>query len=127
MADKNVVTVQGNLTRDAVYIEKEGHTPVSLLHIACNRCRRNPATGDWERYARFFDVRVYGPLATQASTYAKGEKVLVKEEGYLDSYTKERRGYITIVAAKAADGITRVPKAEEQSQASTGSDEASVS
>jgi single stranded DNA-binding protein len=129
MADKNVVTVEGNLTRDAVYIEKEGRTPVSLLRIACNRRRQNRETGAWESHPRFFNVSVYGPRAEQASTFVKGQRLLVN--GYLDSYTKgegaERREYVTIVAQNASDGIKRVPKAEEQSQAGTGSDEASVS
>jgi len=120
MADKNVVNVEGNLTRDAVYIEREGRTPVSLLRIACNRSRRNPTTGNWESHPRFFDVRVYGPRATEVSTYAKGEKVLVND-GYLDWYEKgkgaERREYVTIVAANTPDGITRVLKAEAQPQA----------
>jgi single stranded DNA-binding protein len=129
MADKNVVTVEGNLTRDAVLIEKEGRTPVSLLRVACNRRRKNRATGAWEDHPRFFDVKVYGPAATEAATYAKGEKVLVNE-GYLDSYTKgegdERHDVVSIVAGNGPDGITRVIKAGEQSDASTASGDESV-
>jgi hypothetical protein len=72
---------------------------------------------------------VYGPGAEQASTFVKGQKLLVN--GYLNSYTKgegaERREYVTIVAANTQDGITRVVKAEEQSQGSTASEEASIS
>ena len=127
MADKNVVTVEGNLTKAPVLIEKEGRTPVSLLRIACNRSRRNPTTGDWESHPRFFDVKVYGAKATEVSTYAKGQKVRINE-GYLDWYEKgqgaERREYVSIVAANTPDGITRVektdvqPQAGEQSQAS---------
>jgi single stranded DNA-binding protein len=129
MADKNVVTVEGNLTRDAVYIEKEGRTPVSLLRIACNRSRKNRRTGDWENHPRFFDVKVYGPAATEAATFAKGQKVLVNE-GYLDSYTKGegdgRHDVVSIVAGNGPDAITRVQKAGGQSEASTASGDESV-
>jgi single stranded DNA-binding protein len=128
MADKNVVTVEGNLTRDAVYIEKEGRTPVSLLRIACNRSRKNRRTGDWENHPRFFDVKVYGP-ATEAATFVKGQKVLVNE-GYLDSYTKGegdgRHDVVSIVAGNGPDAITLVQKAGEQSEASTASGDDSV-
>jgi single-stranded DNA-binding protein len=119
MADKNVVTVEGNLTKNPVLIEQEGRTPVCLLRLACNRSRLNPTTKAWESHPRFFDVKVYGARATEVSTYAKGEKVLVNE-GYLDWYEKgkgaERREYVTIIAANTPDGITEVPKAEAQPQ-----------
>jgi single stranded DNA-binding protein len=124
MADKNVVTVEGNLTRDAVLIEKEGRTPVSLLRVACNRSRKNRRTGDWENHPRFFDVKVYGPGAKEASTFVKSQKVLVN--GYLDSYTKGegdgRHDVVSIVAGNGPDGITLVQKAGEQSEASAASD-----
>ncbi len=124
MADKNVLTVEGNLTRDAVLIEKDGRVPVSLLRIACNRRRKNRSTGAWEDHPRFFNVKVYGTGAKEASTFFKGQKVLVK--GYLDSYTKgagtERHDVVSIVAGNAPDGITLVQKAGEQSEASAASD-----
>jgi single-stranded DNA-binding protein len=120
MADQNVVTVEGNLTKAPVLIEKEGRKPVSLLRIACNRSRLNPTTEAWENHPRFFDVKVYGPKAIEVSSYAKGEKVRINE-GYLDWYEKgkgaERREYVSIVAAGTSDGITRVPKAAAQSEA----------
>jgi single stranded DNA-binding protein len=120
MADKNVVTVEGNLTRDAVLIEKEGRVPVCLVRVACNRSRKNRRTGDWENHPRFFSVKVYGSRATEAAAFVKGQKVLVN--GYLDSYTKGegdgRHDVVSIVAGNAPDGITLVQKAGEQSQAS---------
>jgi single-stranded DNA-binding protein len=126
MSDKNVVTVEGNLTKAPVLIEKQGRKPVCLLRIACNRSRKNSTTGAWENHPRFFEVKVYGPKTTEVSTYAKGEKVL-GEEGYLDWYEKgegeERREYVSIVAANTPDGITRVPKPEEQAQAGTDPDD----
>jgi single-strand DNA-binding protein len=118
MADKNVVTVEGNLTKDPVYIEQEGRVPVCLLRIACNRRRKNRQTGTWESHPRFCNVSVYGPGAEEASTCVKAQKLLVN--GYLDSYTKgegaERHEYVTIVAQSTPGAITRVQKAEEQSQ-----------
>ena len=126
MTDKNVVTVEGNLTKAPVLIEKDGRTPVSLLRLACNRSRLNPTTKAWESHPRFFDVKVYGAKATEVSRYAKGEKVLINE-GYLDWYEKgkgaERREFVSIVAANTPDGITRVPKPEEQAQAGTDPDD----
>jgi|SRR5271155_4206028 len=121
MADKNVVTVEGNLTKDPVYIEKEGRVPVCLLRLACNRSRRNATTKAWENHPRFFNVTVRGSRANEvAITFGKGEKVLV--EGYLEWYEKgegaERREFVTIVAQNGPDGITRVPGAAAQSQAS---------
>ncbi len=125
MADKNTVTVEGNLTRDAVYIEKQGRTPVSLLRIACNRRRQDPTTKVWKNHPRFFDVKVYGSRATEVAAFVKGQKVRVNE-GYLDSYTKGegdgRHDVVSIVAGNAPDGITLVQKASGQSDASTASD-----
>jgi single-stranded DNA-binding protein len=122
MADKNVVIVEGRLTMDPVYIEKEGRVPLCLLRIACNRLRQNRDTGVWEDHPRFFSVTVRSSRANEvAITFGKGEKVLVK--GYLDWYEKgegaEHREFVTIV--------TRVPKSEEQPRAGTGSDDESVS
>jgi single stranded DNA-binding protein len=129
MADQNVVTVEGNLTRDAVLIEKEGRVPVSLLRIACNRRRKNRSTGAWEDHPRFFNVKVYGSGAKEASTFVKGQKVLVK--GYLDSYTKgegaERHDVVSIVAGNTPDGITLVPKTSKQSRAAASEGEAASS
>jgi single stranded DNA-binding protein len=120
MSDKNVVTVEGNLTKASVLIEREGRTPVCLLRLACNRSRLNPKTGEWENHPRFFDVKVYGAKATEVSTYAKGEKVRINE-GYLDWYEKgkgaERREFMSIIAADTPDGITRVVKDDGQAQA----------
>lgn len=130
MADKNVVTIEGNLTKAPILIKNEGRAPVSLLRIACNWRRKNRETGAWESHPRFFAVKVYGERATEVSRYAKGEKVRINE-GYLDWYEKgegaERRDFVSIVAGNTPDGITRVPKAEKQSQAGTGADVASVS
>jgi single stranded DNA-binding protein len=126
MADQNVVTVEGNLTRDAVLIEKEGRVPVSLLRIACNRRRKNRSTGAWEDHPRFFNVKVYGPAAKGAAAFVKGKKVLVK--GYLDSYTKGegagRHDVVSIVAGNAPDGITLVQKAGKRSQSGESEGEA---
>ncbi len=120
MHDENVVTIEGNLTNAPVLIEREGRTPLCLLRIACNRSRLNPKTGEWENHPRFFEGKVYGPRATEVSTYAKGQKVRINE-GYLDWYEKgkgaERREYVSIVAANTPDGIKLVPKAEAQPQA----------
>jgi single stranded DNA-binding protein len=119
MPDRNVVTIEGRLTRDPDLFAGEGRVPVSLLRIACNRRRQNRDTGVWEEHPRFFDVRVYGSGAEEvAFTFGKGEKVLV-EEGHLDWYEKgagaERREFVSIVARSTPDGITRVGKREEQS------------
>jgi single stranded DNA-binding protein len=130
MADKNAVTVEGNLTRDAVFIEKEGRVPVSLLRIACNRRRKNRSTGAWEDHPRFFNVKVYGPAAKEAAAFVKGQKVLVNE-GYLDSYTKgdgaQRHDVVNIVAGNTPDGITLVPKTDKQSRSAASDGEAASS
>jgi single-stranded DNA-binding protein len=124
MADKNVATVEGNLTRDPVLIEKEGRVPVCLLGIACNRRRKNRATEVWEDHPRYFSVKVYGSRAKEAAAFVKGQKVLVN--GYLDSYAKGegdgRHDVVSIVAGNGPDGITLVQKASGQSEGSTASD-----
>jgi single-strand DNA-binding protein len=111
MADKNEVTIEGNLTKDPMYFENEGRVPVCLLRIACNRRRKNRDTGDWMDHPRFFDVKVFGSEADEATgAFTKGEKVLVN--GYLDWYEKgegtERREIVSIVAGNGPDAIVSV-------------------
>jgi len=122
MTDTNEVALEGDLTWDPIYIEKEGRAPVCLLCIECNRHRRSDDTGIWDGHARFFNVTVEDHRAEEVATvFVKGERVLVK--GYLDWYDgAESCEFVTIVAWSTPDGITRVVKVEEQSQASTASD-----
>jgi single-strand DNA-binding protein len=77
MANINRVTITGNLTRDPELRSTQGGTSVCSLRVAVNTRRKN-AGGEWEDYANYFDVTVWGNQAESCATYLqKGRPVAV--------------------------------------------------
>ena len=79
MAASNInrVTITGNLTRDPELRSTRGGTSVCSLRVAVNTRRKN-ASGDWEDYANYFDVTVWGAQGENCAQYLqKGRPVAV--------------------------------------------------
>jgi single-strand DNA-binding protein len=105
MAASNInrVTITGNLTRDPELrnIPNSGNS-VCELRVAVNTRRKN-SSGEWEDYANYFDVTVWGGQGENCATYLqKGRPVAV--DGRLqwreweDKETGKKRQAISIVA-----------------------------
>ena len=87
----NRVMLTGRLTRDAELRQTQGGTGILRFGIAVNDRRRNQQTGEWEDYANFVDLVVFGQRATALAQYlAKGTQVAV--EGKLRWSQGERDG-----------------------------------
>ena len=87
----NRVTISGNLTRDVEIRQTAGGSVVGSFGMAVNDRRRNQQTGEWEDYANFVDVVLFGNLATALQQrLCKGAKVCV--EGKLRYSSWERDG-----------------------------------
>ncbi len=68
----------GNLTRDMELRRTQGGMTIGSFGIAVNDRRKNNQTGEWEDYANFFDVTMFGSRAESISSYlVKGKKVAI--------------------------------------------------
>lgn len=77
MAAINRVTISGNLTRDPELKATMGGTNVLTFGVAVNE-KRKAQSGEWEDYANFLDVVVFGNYAvTLADLLHKGDKVAI--------------------------------------------------
>ena len=75
----NRVMVTGNCTRDPEYRETAGGMGILTFGLAVNDRRRNSQTGDWEDYANFFDVTLFGNRASSLSgIIAKGMHLAIE-------------------------------------------------
>ena len=87
----NRVCISGNLTRDPEIRRTAGGMAVLSFGVAVNDRRKNNQTGEWEDYANFVDVTMFGNRAESVSNYlSKGTKVAV--EGKLRYSSWERDG-----------------------------------
>ncbi|MCL2818270.1 MAG: single-stranded DNA-binding protein [Actinomycetia bacterium] len=73
----NKVIISGNLTRDPE-IRMAGATPLCQMGVAVNDRRKNNDTGEWEDYANFFDVIMWGNRGEYwARNLSKGSHVVI--------------------------------------------------
>ena len=81
----------GNLTRDVELRRTASGMAIGSFGIAVNDRRKNPQTGEWEDYANFLDVTLFGTRAESLADYlTKGKKVAI--EGKLRWSQWERDG-----------------------------------
>ncbi len=75
----NRVTITGNLTREPELRETAGGFQVLRLGVAVNDRRKSAETGEWEDFANFVDVVMFGKRAASVSRFlSKGTKVAVE-------------------------------------------------
>ena len=100
----NMVTLSGNITRDAE-LHKTSATGTAVLDfsIAVNDRRHNSQTGEWEDHPNFFDITVFGKRAEAIHTWCtKGVKVVIagklRQNVWQDKNTGQNRSRVTIIA-----------------------------
>lgn len=75
----NSVTITGNLTRDPELRATGSGMSVLKMGVAVNDRRKNQQSGEWEDYANFIDVTMFGARAEAVSRFlSKGTKVAIQ-------------------------------------------------
>lgn len=98
----NRVVLVGRLTRDPELRATAGGMSVLKMGLAFNDRRKNQQTGEWEEYANFVDVTMFGNRAESVSRIvSKGMRVGV--DGKLrwrqwESQSGEKRSAIEVIA-----------------------------
>ena len=74
----NRVTISGNLTREPELRQTASGYEILSVGVAVNDRRKNQQSGEWEDYANFVDVVVFGKRASSLSKIlTKGMKVAI--------------------------------------------------
>jgi len=97
----NRVIISGNLTRDPELRATAGGTSVLKLGMAVNDRRKNQQSGEWEDYANFVDVTVFGARGEALSRFlTKGTKVAIEGKLRWSSWEKdgEKRSKLEVIA-----------------------------
>lgn len=100
MQNVNVVAITGNLTRDVELRTIKSGTSIATLGVAVNA--REKHGGEWEDYASFFDVTVWGKTAENCAEYlAKGRPVAITGRLRQERWEKDgnKRSKVVIVAS----------------------------
>lgn len=118
MTDINTATVMGRLTKDGKLSYTKSGTAKLDFSIAVNESRKN---GDqWEDYANFFDVAVWGKSAeTLYGMCNKGAAVVVT--GHLQQQRWEKNGQTNSKVVIIADVVRMAgskPQQKNEPQAS---------
>lgn len=107
----NTAAISGNLTRDIECRTSRGGTTIGRMGVAVNERRKN-ASGEWEDYANYIDVVLFGRRAEALEKYlVKGAKVCVKGRLHWSSWQADdgsRRSKVEVVA----DDIDLMSRAE---------------
>lgn len=97
----NRVNLTGNLTHDPELRSSSTGTSVLQFSIAVNESRRSKTTGEWEDYANYIEIVVFGKRADAlARLLSKGNKVAVEGRLRYSSWDQEgqRRSKIVVIA-----------------------------
>jgi single-strand DNA-binding protein len=98
----NRVVISGNLTRDPELRATGSGMSVLKMGVAVNDRRKNQQSGEWEDYANFIDVTMFGARAEAVSRFlSKGSKVAI--EGKLrwsqwESQQGDKRSKVEVIA-----------------------------
>ena len=87
----NKVVVSGNLTRDAELRTSASGNTVCSFGVAVNE-RRRTQNGEWEEYANFVEMSIFGRRAEAVAQYlTKGTKVAIEGRLHYSSW-EDRNG-----------------------------------
>lgn len=111
----NVVALCGNLTRTAEVRQTKSGMAVASFGIAVNERRKNPFSGEWEDYANFFDVTMFGKYAESvAPKLTKGTKVALNGSLRYSQWEKDgaKRSKVEVIA----DNVEFVTQPKQQAE-----------
>lgn len=93
MENINSVTICGNLTRDPETRQTASGMQIMSFGVASNERKKNPQTGEWEDYANFIDVTMFGNRVDALSgILAKGMKVCIHGKLHYSSWDDKNGG-----------------------------------
>lgn len=126
----NRVIISGNLTRDPELRATASGLPVMGFGMAVNDRRKNQQTGEWEDYANFVDVTMFGNRAESLSRFLeKGSKVAIEGKLHWSQWEREgqKRSKLEVIATEvelmsrsknSESGIVADPPEEDDVSAS---------
>lgn len=111
MNDINVVTITGNLTRDAELRATRSGVSILNFRIASNYGVKNKQTGEWEDRANFVGCAVVGARAEPLSKMlAKGSKVAVSGSLRYHEWEDEHGNKRSALEVYADEVVVLTPK-----------------
>lgn len=98
----NRVVLTGNLTRDAELRQTSGGMAIVKMRLAVNDRRKNPQSGQWEDFANYVDVTMFGSRGEALTRFlTKGQRIGI--DGKLrwhewESQAGEKRSALEVIA-----------------------------
>jgi single-strand DNA-binding protein len=128
MANGNVVTLVGNITRDPELRFTNTGQATASFGLAVNRRWQNRQTQEWEEATSFFDVVCWREMAENAAeSLARGSRVIVTgrlEQRSWETAEGDKRSKVEVVADEVGPSIrwatAQVTKNERRSPAEGG-------
>jgi single-strand DNA-binding protein len=128
MANGNVVTLVGNITRDPELRFTNTGQATASFGLAVNRRWQNRQTQEWEEATSFFDVVCWREMAENAAeSLARGSRVIVTgrlEQRSWETAEGDKRSKVEVVADEVGPSIrwatAQVTKNERRGPAEGG-------
>jgi len=97
-SDKNIVTIDGNITKDPVLKYTANGTAICTFSIASNRFYKK--NNEFEKETSFFDVQAWSSLVLDVNEKSKGQAVSIQGRLKQDRWQQggQNRSRIVIVA-----------------------------
>lgn len=120
----NSVQLTGNLTRDPAFKYSSGENKIAVCRftLAVDERRKDPKTQEWEEFANFIPIVVFGRRAENCGKYlAKGRRAAVSGRIRTGSYEKDGRTvYTTEIIATGVEFLTPPAKEQQEKTPSAG-------
>lgn len=86
----NMVSLSGNLTRNAEIKATKSGAIICHISLAVNDSKKNKESGKWETYPNYVDCIMFGNRAEKLSPYlTKGVKVCINGKLHYTSWIKD--------------------------------------
>lgn len=106
----NMVTIEGNLTRDPELRYTSSGTAVASFTVASNRSYKRSGATEWTEETAFVDVTAWSQLGENvAESLSKGAGVVVtgrlRQESWEDRDTGQKRSKLSVMADTVAASL----------------------
>ena len=97
-SDKNIITIDGNITKDPILKYTGNGTAICTFSIASNRFYKK--NNEFEKETSFFDVQAWSSLALDVNEKSKGQAVSIQGRLKQDRWQQDgqSRSKVIIVA-----------------------------